>query len=231
MRYFHQLLIVAALGIAPRVVADSFSTDATMAYQKDEGIINVVVNVSRLLETDDEVMEELIASPRIQTSPGVKATAKVGLQPGHPEYEQKENVNVDVSWPYPNESGAAMCAVTIRRGDKIVSKSRLQVKIEGQGRSPLVISADDINPRSVRLGDVGFETFVMLEFIHKTKEEVKKLAIENYGNKVQFRESDGRLVEVGQSFGAYNQIGMALDCGSAGRAKTAAILLRGDKAQ
>jgi len=223
--------MVTALVIAPMVSGDTYSTDATIAYEKSEGIIRVEVRVAKLLNQDGEVTKEFISSPKVQTSPGVKASAKVGLQPGHPEYEQKENVNVDVSWPYPNESGTAICAVTIHRGDTIVSKSRFQLKIEGPGRVPLVISADDINPKSVRLGEVGLETFVMLEFIHKTKEEVKKLTIENYGNKVQFRESGGRLVELGQSFGAYNQIGMALDCGSAQQAKFVASLLRVEKVQ
>ena len=81
------------------------------------------------------------------------------------------------------------------------------------------------------MGEKEYKTFVLLEFAHKTKEEVKKLAIENYGNKVQLRDSDGHLMEGGRAFGKYNEIGMALDCESEDDATQVARFLRGEKSK
>ena len=68
----------------------------------------------------------------------------------------------------------------------------------------------------------------MLEFTGKTKEAVKKLANENYGNKVHVRDSRGELTEGGFSFGTYHELGMALHYDSADEAKHVANILRGE---
>ena len=221
-------LLITTAGLAgPPLFAAIYSTDATMSVQKDEGTFNVVVRVSRLLEQDGKLVEKLVAEPRIQSGPGVPASLYTGLQPTDPNYANEENVNVDVSWPYPNESGTAFCAVTIKRGHEVVSKSRLELKIEGQGRVPLVVASQDIDPKSVRVVDEKALTYVLLEFVGKTREEVKKLAIENYGNKVQIRDLQGRLIEGGLSFGTYHETGIALHYNSRNEAEQAASLLRG----
>jgi hypothetical protein len=149
------------------------------------------------------------------------------LQPADPDYANKENVSVDVSWPYPNESGTAFCAVTIKRGNEVVSKSKLQLKIEGPGRVALVVAAQDVDPKSVQVVDEKSLTYILLEFAGKTREEVKKLAIENYGNKVQIRDLQGRLTDGGLSFGTYHDTGMALHYKSRTEAEQVASLLRG----
>jgi hypothetical protein len=140
-------------------------------------------------------------------------------------------VTVDVSWPYPNESGTALCAVVIKRGDKAVYKSRLQLQVEGPGRTPLIVAARDVDPKSVRVVDEKSTTYVLLEFTGKTKEEVKKLANENYGNKVQVRDSQGRVTEGGLSFGTYKEIGMALHYESKSEAEHVASILRGENSK
>ncbi len=222
------LLTGAACLFGQPVAAASYSTEATMSLEKDEGRLQVDVRVSRLSQQDDKVVEQLVKAPRIITAPGVPATLHNGPQPGDPSYASEENVTAEVSWPYPNESGVAFCAVTIKRGDEIVSKSRLQLKIEGPGRKPLIIAARDVNPASVRVAEEPPEICVLLEFARKTREEVKKLAIENYGNKVQVLAPNGGVMEGGLSFGIYHDVGMALRCHSKDDAERVASLLRGE---
>ena len=237
-----RILITTACLVGQTLVADIYSTEATMSPQKDEGTYNVDVRVSRFLDKGGKMVEELVEAPRITSGPGVPGTLYTGPKLTDPDYANKENVTVDVSWPYPNETGIAFCAVTIRRGDTIVSKSKFQLKIEGPGRAPLVLAVPDVTPKSVRVEAQDFDpnsmrspgnqpkTFVLLEFAKKTKAEVKKMAIENYGNRVQIRDSQGHLTEGGLSFGTYHDTGLALDCNSEDEAKHVASILRGEPA-
>jgi len=221
------VFLVTACLVISKGRAASYSTDANVSLQKDEGTLDVDVRVSRLEKQDGKSSEQLVAAPKIKTAPGVPATLYTGLQPGDPDFPSKENVTVDVSWPYPNESGTAFCAVTVKLGSEVVSKSRLQLKIEGPGRVPLVVAAQDVDPKSVRVVDEKSLTYVLLEFAGKTPEEVKKLAIENYGNKVQIRDLQGRLTEKGLSFGTYHETGMTLHYTSKKEAELVASILRG----
>jgi len=221
------LLIVTACLVGSAAVAGNYSTEATIFLQKDEGELNVDVRVSQLVDQNNKLVEQLLFAPRIKTAPGVPASIYAGPAHTDSEYASKENVTVDVSWPYPNESGTAFCAVIIKRGDEVVSKSKLQLKIEGPGRVPLVVAAQEIDPKSVRVVDEKTLTYVLLEFAGKTREEVKKLALDNYGNKVQIRDFEGRLTEGGLSFGTYLERGMALHYNSRKEAEQAASLLRG----
>ena len=228
MKKLVALLIVAPCAFANAVVAANYSTEATMSLQKDEGIYNVIVRVSKLVEQDGRVVEQLISQPRIKSSPGVPASLHSGLQPSDPNYANEENVTVDVSWPYPNESGTALCAVLVKYGDIIVSKSKLQLQIQGPGRIPLMVTPQEVDPKSVRVVDEKSKTFVLLEFTGKTKETVKKLANENYGNKFHIRGSQGTVTEGGLSFGIYQEIGMAVQYESKEEAERVARILRGE---
>lgn len=231
MQNFIVIFMAAALGAAPVTIAATYSTDATMSLQKEEGIYNVVVRVSELIAQDGKVTERLITEPRIQSTPGAPASFYAGVSPGDPDYSREENVAVDVSWPYPNESGIASCVVIVRRGDNIVSKSKLQLKVEGSGRVPLILAVQDVNPKSVRVAEEKSQTYVLLELAGKTKQEVKKMANENYGNKVQIRDLQGNLTEGGLSFGTYHEIGLALQCKNENEAKHLASVLRGEDAK
>jgi hypothetical protein len=202
-----------------------------MSLQKDEGTLNVDVRVSRLLEQKGKFSEQLVTAPRIKTAQGVGATLYTGLQPRDRDYATKENVTVDVSWPYPNESGTASCLVTVRLGNEIVSKSRLQLKIEGPGRVPLVVAVPDVDPHSVRVADENSQKYVLFEYAGKTREAVKKLAVENYGNKVQVRDLQGHVTEGGLSFGTYHETGLALQYGNQKEAESVAGILRGADAK
>ena len=225
------LFLMTACLAASKGSAATYSTDATVSLQKDEGTLNVDVRVSRLLEQDGKPSEQLVAAPKIKTAPGVPATLYTGLQPTDPNYASQENVTVDVSWPYPNESGTAFCAVTIKRGDEVVSKAKLQLKIEGPGRVPLIVRAKDIDPKSVRVVEEKEKTYVLLQFKGKTKEEVKKVANENYGNEVLVRDLEGRITDGGLSFGTYKETGMALHYETKNEAARVASILRGENSK
>ncbi len=231
MRKSLVVFIAAALVVAPAAIAATYSTDATKSLQKEDCTYNVDVRVCELTGKGGNVAERVIARPRITSAPGVPATLYTGPGSGDPDYTRKENVTVEVSWPYPSESGTAFCTVTVRRGDDIVSKSRMQLKVEGPGRVPLVISARDVEPKSVRVAEEKSGSFVLLELAGKSKLEVKKLAAENYGNKVQVRDLQGNLSDGGLSFGSYHEIGLALQCKNQDEARRVAGLFRGEAGQ
>ncbi len=222
------LFLAAALGSAPIAIAATYSTDATMSLQKDAGTYLVEVRICELTEKNGKVTERIISQPRLLSAPGVPATLYSGAQPGKSGYAKTENVTVDVSWPYPNESGTAFCSVTIRRGDSIVSKSRMQLKIDGSGRAPLVLASPDVDPASVKVAAKNADYYVLMEFAGKTREQVKKLAVENYGNKVQIHDPQGHVIDAGLSFGTYQQTGMTLQCKNEADANRIATILRGE---
>jgi hypothetical protein len=219
------LLPIAALA-APAAPA-AFSTEATISMQPGEGTYLVEVRVSRLVEQDGKLTEQLIAAPRLLTAPGVPATLYTGLQPADANYANDENVTAEVSWPYPKESGMASCSVIVKRGSLAVSKSKWQLKVEGPGRTPLIVTPQDVDPKSVTVKSEKSTVYVLVEFTGKTAAEVKKLARENYGNKLEVRDRQGRSVEGGRAFGTYQEIGMAVQFESQDVAERAAGILRG----
>ena len=208
----------------------AYSTEATLSLQKEEGTCKAVVQVSKLVEQRGKVRWQLISQPRLQFAPGSPASLYVGLPPSNPNYTKEDNVSVDVSWPYPNESGVALCAVIVKRGDNMVSQSKFQLLVEGPGRAPLIVEAKDVDPKSVRV-DEKLKGFVLLEFIGKTKAEVKKMSVENYGNKVHVRLLEGKLIEGGLSLGTYKEMGLALQYQTEDEARHVASLLRGENPQ
>jgi len=83
-----------------------------------------------LIERDGKLVEELMTQPKIQSAPGVPASTYVGLGPSHANYANEENVTVEASWPEAGKSGFAVCSITVKLGDKVVSKSKLQIKVD-----------------------------------------------------------------------------------------------------
>jgi hypothetical protein len=126
------LLIATAWVLATTAVAATYSTEATITQQKDKGIYLVDVRVLQLKQQNGKITERLIARPRIDSAPGVPASSYSGLQPSQSNYQNKENVTLDVSWPEAGQSGFAICNVTVRRGGKIVSKSKLKVEVDNK---------------------------------------------------------------------------------------------------
>lgn len=124
------LLVIIFSTFAASVFAASYSTETTMTRQKDKNTYTVNVCVSRLVEKDGKLTEQLIAHPKIISSPGGPASMYQGLQPLNPDYQTEENVSVDVSWPQIGKSGFAICTITVKLGNKVVSKSKTQVAVD-----------------------------------------------------------------------------------------------------
>ena len=58
------------------------------------------------------------------------ASVYQGPEPGQPNYQQEENVTLAVSWPEDGKSGFAVCSITIKRGEKIVSRSKIKIRVD-----------------------------------------------------------------------------------------------------
>jgi hypothetical protein len=126
------LLIATACAVAATAATANYSTEATITQQKEKGRFLVEVRVSQLVEQDGNVTEHLIARPRIDSAPGVPASLYSGLSPSHPNYDKEENVTVDVSWPEAGMRGFAICDVTVKLGNKVVSRSRMKMEVENR---------------------------------------------------------------------------------------------------
>ncbi|HEY3916035.1 MAG TPA: hypothetical protein VGN61_16225 [Verrucomicrobiae bacterium] len=130
MKNLIALLVTTACAIATPTFAATYTTEATMTRQKDKGTYEVVVSVSQLVRKDGKVAEELIARPKITSSPGVPAGLYSGLQPSDRDYKKKENVRVEVAWPETGKKDFATCTVIVKLGDDLVSKTKMQVTVE-----------------------------------------------------------------------------------------------------
>ena len=223
------LIIAVSTAFSYAATAASYSTEATITPLPDNGQYRVDVRVSRLVQQDGKVVEELIAKPRITSGVGCGASFYQGLQPGNPDYHNEDNVRVNVSWPYPKESGMAFCTVVLKHGDEVVSESKFQLQITGPGREPLVLSPQTVDPKSVRVETDKSRsiTYVLLEFSGKTEKEARAMAIENLGNKVQVQDAGGRTVENGVITGTYKEIGVVLSYDSKDKAQRVADILDG----
>ncbi|HEX3627909.1 MAG TPA: hypothetical protein VH280_21070 [Verrucomicrobiae bacterium] len=231
MKQSQILIIAAASFLSHAALAVPYLTEATITPMPDNGQYQVDVRVSRLIQQDGKQVEELVARPRILSGLGCPAEFYQGPQPANPDYRNKDNVSVDVSWPYPKESGLAFCTVIVKHGDKMVSESKFQLKITGPGRAPLVLSPRNVDGKSVRVvtDKPRFRSYVLLEFDGKTQEEAKAMAIENLGNKVQIQDASGHVVGDGVITGTYKDIGLALSYNSEDEAKQVASALEETK--
>ncbi len=231
MKQYQMLIIAAATFLSYAATAAPYLTEATITPIPDNGQYQVDVRVSRLVQQDGKQVEELVARPRILSGVGCPASFYEGLQPASPDYRNEDNVSVDVSWPYPKESGLAFCTVIVKHGDEMVSESKLQLKITGPGREPLILSPRTVDAKSVRVvtDKAKSTTYVLLEFGGKTQEEAKAMAIENLGNKVQIQDANGHVAGGGVIEGTYKDSGVALSYNSADEAKRMASTLEGMK--
>jgi hypothetical protein len=225
MKKIITFLFVSTLTLAAIAADVYYSTVATIAPLMDKGQYKVDVRVSRLVEQDGKFVEKLIAQPRLLSGLGCPASLYQGLQPSNPDYQKQENVSVDVSWPYPDESGVAYCTVTVKLGDKLVSKTKVELQIIGKGRVPLILSTQNVDSKSVRVVVKKPNVYVLLEFGGKTEEEARKVAVENLGNQAQVRDAAGHVVESGFISGTYQEIGLALEYKSEDEARRVASIL------
>ena len=229
MKQYQIFIIAAAAFLSHAGMAAPYLTEATLTPLPDKGQYQVDVRISRLIEQDGKQVEELVSKPRILSGVGCPASFYQGLDPANPGYKNQDNVRVDVSWPYPKESGLAYCTVTVKHGDELESESKVQLKITGPGRAPLVLSPRVVAGKSVRVvtDKSRARTYVLLEFDGKTPQEARATAIENLGNKVQIQDASGNLVGSGFISGTYKDIGLSLSYDSEDDAKHVAHVLEG----
>lgn len=107
----------------------SYSTETSVTLHRDKNRYEVTGRVSRLIEQDGRLTEEVIAQPKVLSSPGSPASFYVGPARSDTNYPSEENVTVDVSWPKNGQGGFAICTITVKRGDKVVSKSKTQMQV------------------------------------------------------------------------------------------------------
>lgn len=130
MKKLLTLVSLAVCTVANVALAANYSTEATLTRQKEKGTYEVVVRVSQLVERNGVQVEELINQPKIISSPGVPASLYSGAQRSDSDYSRKENVSVEVSWPAVGKRDFAICKVVVKLGDRIVSKTKMQVAID-----------------------------------------------------------------------------------------------------
>ena len=126
----HFALLLASITVVSSVFAESYSTEVTMTPQKGKGTYEVVVHVAELVEQDGKVTEKLLGQPKLSSPLGSPASMQIGPEPTSKNYKTEDNVTVEVSWPKAGETGVALCTVTIKRGDKVVSKSTMKFMLE-----------------------------------------------------------------------------------------------------
>lgn len=124
----------------------SYSVEATLTPLKGKTTYVLGVRISELEEQQGMLTEKLISQPKLVSELGVPATIYLGPESGGADYMKAENITVQVSWSKSDESSVAICAVTIRRGDKPVWKSQMQTAIAAENHvanaSPTVSSPD-----------------------------------------------------------------------------------------
>ena len=227
MKHHRIFTITAAAFLSHAAIAAPYLTEATITPLPDKGQYQVDVRISRLIDEGGKQVEKLLSKPRILSGVGCPASFYEGPDPANPEYRNQDNVRVDVSWPYPKESGLAYCTVTIKHGDELESESKMQLKITGPGRAPLVLSPRVVAGKSVRVvtDKSRGRAYVVLEFDGKIPQEARAMAIENLGNKVQIQDASGNLVGTGFISGTYKDIGLSLSYNSEDEARHVARVL------
>jgi hypothetical protein len=94
----HIAFLIATLAtFANTTFAASYSTEATMTRETAKNTYTVIVRVSRLVERDGKLTEQLIARPRIISSPGGPASMYQGLQSPDPETWRRDSIKIQAS--------------------------------------------------------------------------------------------------------------------------------------
>jgi hypothetical protein len=128
----HFALLLTSIAAVTSSLGASYSTEVTMTPQKGKDTYEVIVNITELVEQDGKVTEKLLGQPKLSSPFGSPASMHIGPEPTSEEFKKEDNITVDVTWPKGGESGVAICTVTIKRGDKVASKSRMQFTLEGK---------------------------------------------------------------------------------------------------
>ena len=126
----------------------SYSTEATLTPLNGKDAFEVVVRISQLVEVKGKLTEKIISQPKLVSELGVPASIYLGPEPTSRNYLGADNITVDVSWSKTGQTSVASCVVTIKRGDKPVWKSKMQMTIADEtqvANDPSAMPGHDID--------------------------------------------------------------------------------------
>jgi len=109
--------------------ADLYSIEATVTLHKETKKYEAAARVCRLVDQKGRQKEEVVSQPRVISSLGSPGSFYVGCDRSSPAYRKLENVSMDVIWPDEGEAGFAVCTITVKRGDRIVARSKIEVSV------------------------------------------------------------------------------------------------------
>ncbi len=124
------MAVAGCIAVVSSRAADSYSMGATITLHKETKQYEVFAQVCKLVDRRSGQTEEVIARPRTDSALGAPATFYVGSSPSEPAYRKSENVTMDVDWPKEGENNSATCTIVVKRGNKLVAKSKLQVSVQ-----------------------------------------------------------------------------------------------------
>ena len=85
------------------------------------------INISALTEQAGRTTETLISSPRVLANRGQIASCFTGSKD-----PKAENISVEVFCPLKSARDFASCAVTVRQGNELLSRSVMKLKLDGR---------------------------------------------------------------------------------------------------
>jgi hypothetical protein len=129
MKTLIALAIGGIVAAASCGAADLYSMEATISLHKQVKQYEASARVCRLVDRRGHQAEEVVSRPRVMSSVGSRGSFYVGCDRSSPDYKKLENVSMDVFWPEDGEAGYAICTITVKRGDRVVAKSKMQVTV------------------------------------------------------------------------------------------------------
>jgi hypothetical protein len=127
------LIALAILGIGAAIsceAADLYSIEATVTPHKEAKQHEAAARVYRLVDRGVGQLEELVAQPRVLSTVGSPGSFYAGPDRASSNYRKLESVSMDMAWPNQQEAGFAVCTITVKRGDRVLAKSKMQVTID-----------------------------------------------------------------------------------------------------
>lgn len=121
------LVFTLTLAVASPSMAASYSTEATLTLNKGKARYEVAGRVCRLVEREGALTEEVIARPKVISTPGASGSFYAGADRSEKEFANQENVSMDVFWPEEKDS-FVICTITVRRGDAILSRTSMKFR-------------------------------------------------------------------------------------------------------
>jgi hypothetical protein len=109
--------------------ADSYSIEATIKPLLQDGQYEAVARICRLVERNGVQTEEVLSKPRIVSTAGEPGSFYVGPDRNNSNYKKVENISMEVLWPKENQPGVAICKIVVKRGDKIITRSKMEITL------------------------------------------------------------------------------------------------------